>query len=95
MARIDCTFAYCLLQIWIIHDSVHDLAEAIVGDITPHDNVSNEDKHAMERKAMEDMAQTMLGSTPESLEILALWEEYEAAETPEALAVKDIDKFEV
>jgi putative hydrolases of HD superfamily len=27
---------------------VHDLAEAIIGDITPHDGVSLEDKHAME-----------------------------------------------
>lgn len=74
---------------------VHDLAEAIVGDITPQDNVSSKDKHAMERQAMHDMAHKMLGSTPESLEIQALWEEYETAETPEALAVKDIDKFEV
>ena len=49
----------------------------------------------MERQAMHDMAHTMLGSTSESLEIQALWEEYEAAKTPEALAVKDIDKFEV
>ena len=28
---------------------VHDLAESIVGDITPQDNVSVEDKHMMEK----------------------------------------------
>lgn len=27
---------------------VHDLAEAIVGDITPHDGVKKEDKRALE-----------------------------------------------
>ena len=27
---------------------VHDLAESIVGDITPHDNVSKEEKHRRE-----------------------------------------------
>ena len=29
------------------------MAECIVGDITPSDNVSKEDKHKMEREAME------------------------------------------
>jgi putative hydrolase of HD superfamily len=28
---------------------IHDLGESIIGDITPHDNVSTEDKHTMER----------------------------------------------
>lgn len=28
---------------------IHDLAESIVGDITPVDNVTVEDKHAMEK----------------------------------------------
>ena len=32
---------------------VHDMAESIVGDITPSDNVSKDDKHRMEREAME------------------------------------------
>lgn len=27
---------------------IHDLGESIIGDITPSDNVSKEDKHAME-----------------------------------------------
>ena len=33
---------------------VHDLAEAVVGDITPNDGVSDEEKAAMEREAMAD-----------------------------------------
>ena len=28
---------------------IHDLAESLVGDITPADNVSTEDKHSMEK----------------------------------------------
>ena len=31
---------------------IHDLAESIVGDITPVDNVSEEDKHTMEHVAI-------------------------------------------
>ena len=27
---------------------VHDLAEALVGDITPHDGISKEEKHKLE-----------------------------------------------
>ena len=32
---------------------IHDLAESIVGDITPVDNVSEEDKHTMEHVAVD------------------------------------------
>jgi putative hydrolase of HD superfamily len=39
---------------------VHDVAEALVGDITPHCNVSKGDKHAMEAEAVRRM-QDMLG----------------------------------
>ena len=39
---------------------MHDIAEALVGDITPHDGVSKADKHAREAAAVEKM-QLMLG----------------------------------
>ncbi|KAG0227969.1 HD domain-containing protein 2 [Mortierella sp. GBA43] len=64
---------------------VHDLAESLVGDITPYDGVTVEDKHTREKARWTAQAQ----------EISALWEEYEAAATPEALLVKDFDKFEM
>lgn len=73
---------------------VHDLAEAIVGDITPSDGVSAKDKHAMEKEAMESFVET-LGSSAESLDIMGLWLEYEQAATPTSLLCKDIDKFEM
>lgn len=34
---------------------VHDLAEAIVGDITPHDNVPEDEKHKKEDEAMKEI----------------------------------------
>ena len=71
---------------------VHDLAEAIVGDITPRDGVRDEDKAAMEREAMTAMT-AALGARGE--EVLALWEEYEAGESAEARLVKDMDKLEM
>ncbi|KAI8050269.1 HD domain-containing protein [Syncephalis plumigaleata] len=73
---------------------VHDLAEAIVGDITPHAGVSKEEKYQMEKDAMEQI-RTLLGNTMQANEICALWQEYEDATTSEALFVKDLDKYEM
>ena len=64
---------------------VHDLAEAEVGDITPHDGVAKEDKSRMERAAMAVIAPQWL----------ALWEEYEAGESPEATFVRRMDALDM
>jgi putative hydrolase of HD superfamily len=69
---------------------VHDLAESIVGDITPHDHVDPADKHRREEQAMRDLAQT-LGDD----RILNLWREFEEAKTPEAQFVRDLDVIEM
>ncbi|KAF9199062.1 HD domain-containing protein 2 [Haplosporangium sp. Z 27] len=74
---------------------VHDLAESLVGDITPYDGVTVEDKHTRERNAMHHLCHELLGWTEQAREIEGLWNEYEAASTPEALLVKDFDKFEM
>ncbi|KAG0237161.1 HD domain-containing protein 2 [Actinomortierella wolfii] len=74
---------------------VHDLAESLVGDITPYDGVTEEDKHTREKNAMHYLCHDLLGWTEQAQEISALWAEYEAASTPEALLVKDFDKFEM
>ena len=34
---------------------VHDIAESIVGDITPHCGISKEEKHRLESEAMEQI----------------------------------------
>ncbi|EGF78332.1 hypothetical protein BATDEDRAFT_26928 [Batrachochytrium dendrobatidis JAM81] len=70
---------------------VHDLAEAVVGDITPYSGVSKKDKQQRERDAMALFVENQ-GRSSEILEIQALWEEYEAGSTKEALLCKDIDK---
>jgi len=99
---------------------VHDLAEATVGDITPHCGVSDATKHELELQAITSMtsqlrlgveadnsnnnntandgesSSSMLPSTSQvGGQILELWKEYEAGETPEAKLVKDMDKLEM
>jgi putative hydrolases of HD superfamily len=52
---------------------VHDIAEAIVGDIAPADNVSKEDKHAREARALEDIVAMLGPGTAAADEVSALW----------------------
>nr|XP_055041553.1 HD domain-containing protein 2 [Misgurnus anguillicaudatus] len=72
---------------------VHDLAESIVGDIAPADNVSKEEKHRREKEAM--MHITGLLEDGLRKEIYNLWEEYENQSTPEAKLVKELDQLEM
>lgn len=72
----------------------HDIAEAIVGDITPHDGVSKEVKHELERKAMLHICFDVV-SGEFGQELWELWNEYELGETECAKLVKDVDKFEM
>lgn len=72
----------------------HDLAESIVGDITPHAPVSKEEKYEMEKRGFQGLVE-LLGNSEQAREMYALWEEYEEGRTGEALLVKDLDKFEV
>ncbi|KAI3619261.1 hd domain-containing protein [Moniliophthora roreri] len=74
---------------------VHDLAEAQVGDIAPHEGISKAEKHRMEEEAMHSFIHGMLHNTPAAQRIESLYKEYEAGETPEAQFVKDLDKFEM
>jgi putative hydrolase of HD superfamily len=72
---------------------VHDMAESIVGDITPAMNVPKQEKQAKERAAMEHMV-TLL-PTSSGAEIQALWEEYESQETVASQFVRDLDLLEM
>ena len=78
----------------VLMAAVHDLAEAIVGDITPNDGISNEEKHEMELNGIR-VFKEQLNNSKFYNEIETLWLEYEAAMSPEALLCKDIDKFEM
>ncbi|HEU4456516.1 MAG TPA: HD domain-containing protein [Longimicrobium sp.] len=67
----------------------HDLAESIVGDITPYDGVTAEEKRLREEEAMRRLDDLAGGAG-----LLELWAEYDAAETAEARFVKELDKLE-
>ena len=71
---------------------VHDVAEAIVGDITPTCGVSDADKHALESAAVQRIKGMLGGTTLAGEEIELLWLEYEAGQSAEAQLVKDFDK---
>ena len=71
---------------------VHDLGEAIHGDIPAIEKHQHPDKSAQEKADLLHLTRSM----DEALrgEILALWQEYEDASSPEAKAVKALDKLE-
>ncbi|XP_055635050.1 5'-deoxynucleotidase HDDC2 isoform X2 [Toxorhynchites rutilus septentrionalis] len=71
---------------------VHDLAESIVGDITPYCGISREEKLLREFAAMSEIAE-LLGPTKEKL--LELFNEYEEGKTAEAKFVKDLDRLDM
>jgi len=109
---------------------VHDLAEALVGDIAPSQGVDEQVKIKLEKEAMatilNDLGDNEVRTrfafclankhkkkmsnltrhamiftretkkmTQASRLISSLWEEYEARSSPEALLVKDLDRFEM
>ncbi|KAG2063792.1 hypothetical protein BDR04DRAFT_1037069 [Suillus decipiens] len=74
---------------------IHDLAEAQVGDITPREGISKQEKRRLEAEAMRNFVHDMLHGSPAALRIDALWNEYEEGETSEAKFVKDLDRLEM
>jgi putative hydrolase of HD superfamily len=84
---------------------VHDMAEAVVGDIAPDDHVSKEDKQKREQEAMETIVATLqkattgsTGAANESASVKQLhdlFHEYEQRESAEAIAVKDLDLLDM
>ncbi|KAG9493401.1 5'-deoxynucleotidase HDDC2 [Eleutherodactylus coqui] len=72
---------------------VHDMAECIVGDIAPADNISKEEKHRQEKDAMKHLSSLL----PDDMkkEVYELWEEYEHQASAEAKFVKELDQCEM
>jgi putative hydrolase of HD superfamily len=77
---------------------VHDLGEAIGGDIPAPEQARRVAGGAVAGKAADERRDlvTLLQPLPASLraEITALWDEYEAAQSPEARLAKALDKLE-
>lgn len=75
----------------------HDMAEALVGDITPYDpTCGKEEKHRRELAAMEYIRDLVDKFNPKAAKLIYdRWCEYEYQTSPEARFVKDVDKFEL
>ncbi|ETI22539.1 hypothetical protein G647_06614 [Cladophialophora carrionii CBS 160.54] len=77
---------------------VHDMAEGLVGDLTPVDGVPKVEKNRREAETMDWVAQSLLGKVHGGVpgkEIRAAWQEYEDSETLESKFVHDVDKIEL
>ena len=72
----------------------HDLCEAMAGDVTPYCAAELvQSKEMAEQAAMEHIARIV--GEPLGSQLAGLWREYEDQQTPTAIIVKDIDKFEM
>lgn len=81
---------------------VHDMAEALVGDITPVDGVSKEEKGRREAEAMGFLCGGLLGDGgaggaggAQGQSMRDIFTEYEEGKTPESVFVHDVDKVEL
>lgn len=68
---------------------IHDIQEALVGDITPFDGVSEEEKVQREKAAVKEISQKL-----HFAELEDLFAEYEENKTKEARFIKDMDRLD-
>ncbi len=101
----DHTWRLCLLAL-IVHDRyphvdfarlikiciVHDLGEAVGGDIPAPEQAKSGAKAEQERRDLLELLGPL--SASQRNEIVSLWDEYESASTPEARLAKALDKLE-
>ena len=76
----------------------HDMAEGLVGDLTPVDGVPKVEKNRREAETMDWVAESLLGKVHGGIpgkDIRAAWQEYEDSETQESKFVHDVDKIEL
>lgn len=77
---------------------IHDLGEAIHGDVSAPEQARRAAAGALAGKAEQERRDLLelLGPLPVAVrdEITVLWDEYEAAESPEAKLAKGLDKLE-
>jgi putative hydrolases of HD superfamily len=75
----------------------HDVAESLVGDITPLDNVSKQEKSQRESDTIKYITEKLLDGVPGNgaKELYNIWHEFEQGETDEARFAQDLDKLEL
>jgi putative hydrolase of HD superfamily len=71
---------------------VHDLAEAVTGDLPAPAPRRAGVKQAREREALATLTMTL--PSRQRADLFALWEEYETGSTPEGRLAKGLDKLE-
>ena len=71
---------------------IHDLGEAISGDVPAIHQTVEDDKSGRERRDLIELCAPLPGDL--QAEMLALWDEYDAAATGEAILAKGFDKIE-
>jgi putative hydrolases of HD superfamily len=77
---------------------VHDMAEGLVGDLTPVDGVPKVEKNRREAATMDWVSQNLLGKVYGGMagqDLRTVWQEYEDSETLESKFVHDVDKVEL
>ncbi|KXS98154.1 hypothetical protein AC579_9989 [Pseudocercospora musae] len=77
---------------------IHDMAELLVGDITPIDGVSKSEKSRREADTMDYLTKNLLGNVyggKNGQQIKEIWQEYEDSQTEESKFVHDVDKMEL
>lgn len=77
---------------------VHDMAEALVGDITPVDGVAKHEKSRRESTTMDYFTKGLLGRVNGGMtgkDLKDIWQEYEDGKTLESVFVHDVDKMEL
>jgi putative hydrolase of HD superfamily len=77
---------------------VHDMAEALVGDITPVDGIVKSEKNRRESTTMDYFTHSLLGKVNGGVtgqELKDIWQEYEDGETLESKFVHDVDKLDL
>ncbi|KAG5931275.1 hypothetical protein E4U53_001856 [Claviceps sorghi] len=77
---------------------IHDMAELLVGDITPVDGVPKPEKSRRESLTMDFLTKSLFGNKDNAAvgqEIRDIWTEYEESKTLDSHFVHDIDKMEL
>ncbi|CAM1503106.1 Fc.00g078820.m01.CDS01 [Cosmosporella sp. VM-42] len=77
---------------------IHDIAELLVGDITPVDGVPKPEKSRRETTTMDFLTKNLLrnvGGGVAGEEMRAIWQEYEDSQTLDSHFVHDVDKIEL
>lgn len=70
---------------------LHETGECIIGDLTPWDNVSEEEKSNMELHAVLDILEKL----PDGERLISLWKEFEYETSEEGRFVRQLDKLEM